>query len=64
MPKSLEELFGPNRTNQQDVDPELEFITTPIEDDYAEAYRRGKSGGLCWSHYSTCSINVFKMLNF
>ena len=63
MPKDLEPIFGPNRTNEE-IDPELEFIAAPIDDEYAEAYRRGKSGGLCWSHYSACSINVFKLLNF
>ncbi len=49
--------------NQTELDPELEFITAPVEDEYAEAYRRGKSG-LCWSHYAACSVNIFKLLNF
>lgn len=63
MPKEMEAIYGPNGDHRELLDPELQFITAPVEDEYAEAYRRGKSG-LCWSHYASCPINVFKMLNF
>jgi len=62
MPEKMEPHYGPNRTRRE-VDPELEALTLPVEDEYAEAYRRGKTG-LCWSHYAACSIYVFKLLTF
>ena len=62
MPKEMESHFGPNRTRRE-VDPELEVLTIPVEDEYTEAYRRGKEG-LCWSHYAACSVNLIKLLSF
>ncbi len=41
MPKEMEPHYGPNRTHR-DVDPELEVLTLPVEDEYTEAYLRGK----------------------
>ena len=48
--------------NSEDL-AELDFIDAPIEDEYLEAYERGKDGS-CWRHYSNCPINIFKMLHF
>jgi len=61
MPREMEPHFGSNGTNRE-IDPELEILTLPVDDEYTEAYRRGKTG-LCWSHYAACPINVFKLLN-
>ena len=63
MPREMEPDFGSNGTNRE-IDPELEILTLPVDDEYTEAYRRGKAG-LCWSHHVIFSINIFmKLLNF
>ena len=68
MPAHMEPHFGPNRTRreapliQDDILEDLDFLSDPVQDEYTEAYLRGKDGS-CWSHYADCRMNVFKMLN-
>lgn len=68
MPAKMEPHFGLKRSRrdspiiEDDALEDLDFLSAPVEDEYTEAYRRGKDG-LCWSHYAGCPINVFKLLN-
>lgn len=67
MPTKMEPYFGENRfrrelADENDALTELDFVSAPVEDDYSEAYKKGKEG-LCWSHYASCPMNIFKILN-
>jgi hypothetical protein len=66
MPKHLEPHFGVNRTRRDIIDDaihaELDYISAPVEDEYTEAYLRGKEGD-CFRNYRGCPVNIFKMFN-
>lgn len=68
MPAKMEPHFGEKRKRRDensitdDALQDLDFITAPVEDEYTEAYQKGKEGS-CWNHYKECSINLFKMIN-
>ena len=67
MPKGMRPHFEANRTlstgsTDLDILDELDFIGAPLDDEYSQAYHKGKQGK-CSTHYSGCSISIFKMLN-
>lgn len=68
MPTSMKDHFGPNRIRRDTsiIDDatmeELDFLNTPTDDDYSQAYDKGKEG-LCWHHYAACPVSIFKMLD-
>ena len=68
MPPKMEPYFGENRFRRSlDIHDDVilqdfDFVAAPVENEYTEAYRRGKDGS-CRNHYASCPINVFKLLN-
>lgn len=67
MPEEMAPLFSDKRASRdvniaEDFD-NLDFIGNAVHDEYTEAYHKGKEGK-CATHYSDCSISIFKILNF
>ncbi|KZS12424.1 Uncharacterized protein APZ42_022542 [Daphnia magna] len=66
MPAKMEPYFGLNRfrreVHEDAILEDLDFIVAPVEDEYTDAFHKGKDG-LCWSHFASCPINIFKLLN-
>jgi len=66
MPKEMVPVFGGKQahphTNIAENFEDLDFIGNTVHDEYTEAYHKGKKGK-CATHYSGCSISIFKMLN-
>ena len=66
MPEEMVPVFGDKRTRLDTKIAEnfdnLDFIGNNVHDEYTEAYHKGKEGK-CATHYSGCSISIFKILN-
>lgn len=57
-------LLNGSLVNVTSLPVEFHFWGQSVEDDYTDAYLKGRKTGGCQIHFSTCPISIFKLLDY